>query len=62
VLISGNLPFRTEMASVRIYGLVESYDLPAAAAVSLVLVVIALAVMLGLGLVRRRAQPAKARA
>jgi sulfate transport system permease protein len=62
VLISGNLPFRTEMASVRIYGLVESYDLPAGAAVSLVLVVIALAVMLGLGLVQRRAQPAKARA
>jgi sulfate transport system permease protein len=60
VLISGNLPFRTEMASVRIYGLVESYDLPAAAAVSLVLVLIALAVMLGLGLVRRRAQPARA--
>jgi sulfate transport system permease protein len=61
VLISGNLPFRTELASVRIYGLVESYDLPAAAAVSLVLVVIALAVMVGLGFVRYRAEPLRAR-
>lgn len=57
VLISGNLPFRTELASVRIYGLVESYDLPAAAAVALVLVVIALAVLLGLAWIRHRVQP-----
>lgn len=58
VLISGNLPFRTELTSVRIYGLVQSYDLPAAAAVALVLVLIALAVLLGLAWVRRRADPA----
>jgi len=57
VLISGNLPFRTELASVRIYGLVESYDLPAAAAVSLVLLVIALVVLLGLAWLRHRIQP-----
>lgn len=57
VLISGNLPFRTELASVRIYGLAESYDLPAAAAVALVLVVIALAVLLGLAWIRHRVQP-----
>jgi sulfate/thiosulfate transport system permease protein len=57
VLISGNLPFRTELASVRIYGLVESYNLPAAAAVSLVLVVIALTVLLALARVRHRVQP-----
>jgi ABC-type sulfate transport system permease component len=42
---------------VRIYGLVESYNLPAAAAVSLVLVVIALTVLLGLARVRRWVQP-----
>jgi sulfate transport system permease protein len=59
VLISGNLPFRTEMASVRIYGLVQSYDLPAAAAVALVLVVIALAVLMGLAWVRHRADAAR---
>lgn len=58
VLISGNLPFRTELASVRIYGLVQSYDLPAAAAVALVLVLIALAVLLGLAWIRHRADPA----
>ncbi len=59
VLISGNLPFRTELASVRIYGLVQSYDLPAAAAVALVLVVIALAVLMGLAWVRHRADAAR---
>jgi sulfate transport system permease protein len=59
VLISGNLPFRTELASVRIYGLVESYDLPAAAAVSLVLLVIALVVLLGLAALRYRLQPVR---
>ncbi|MGA8207946.1 MAG: sulfate ABC transporter permease subunit CysT [Candidatus Dormiibacterota bacterium] len=57
VLVSGNLPFRTELASVRIYGLVESYDLPAAAAVALVLLVVALAVLLGLAWLRYRLQP-----
>jgi sulfate/thiosulfate transport system permease protein len=59
VLISGNLPFRTELASVRIYGLVESYDLPAAAAVSLVLLVIALVVLLGLAWLRYRIPPVR---
>jgi sulfate transport system permease protein len=59
VLISGNLPFRTELASVRIYGLVQSFDLPAAAAVALVLVLIALAVLVGLGWVGHLADPTR---
>ena len=39
VLISGNLPFKTEVASSWIYSLSQSDDLPAASAVSVVLVV-----------------------
>ncbi|TML35364.1 MAG: sulfate ABC transporter permease subunit CysT [Actinobacteria bacterium] len=37
VLISGNLPFKTEVASVFIFGRIESDNIPAAAAVSIVL-------------------------
>ena len=37
VLISGNLPFKTEVASVFIFGQIESDNIPAAAAVSIVL-------------------------
>src|SRR5205807_8636610 len=37
VLISGNLPFKTEVSSVFIYGQIESDNIPAAAAVSIVL-------------------------
>ena len=53
-LISGNVPFKTEVASVRIYGLIESDNLPSAAATSLMLFVITL-VALGIfsGLRRR---------
>jgi sulfate transport system permease protein len=53
VLISGNLPFRTEVASVYIFGRIEGGDPEGAAAVSLVLLVITLAVLLGIGGVRR---------
>ena len=42
VLISGNLPFKTEVASSWIYSLSQSDALPAAAAVSVVLIVISL--------------------
>jgi sulfate transport system permease protein len=45
VLIAGNLPFKTEMASVFIYGSIQSDDLPAAAAVSVVLLLLALVVL-----------------
>jgi sulfate/thiosulfate transport system permease protein len=54
VLISGNLPFKTEVASSWIYSLTQSYDLPGAAAVSVVLVAAALVVLALLGLARRR--------
>lgn len=54
VLISGNVPFKTEVASSWIYSLSQSDDLSGAAAISVVLVAIALAVLLGIGLLRRR--------
>ena len=54
VLISGNLPFKTEVASSWIYSLSQSGQLPAAAAVSTVLVATALVVLLAIGLLRRR--------
>ena len=54
VLISGNLPFKTEVASSWIFSLSQSDDLPAAAAVSIVLVAVSLAVLIGIGWARRR--------
>ena len=54
VLISGNVPFKTEVASSWIFSLSQSDELGAAAAVSVVLVLIALIVLLGIGLLRRR--------
>jgi sulfate transport system permease protein len=54
VLISGNLPFKTEVASSWIYSLSQSDSLGAAASVSVVLILIALAVLLGIGMLRRR--------
>ena len=53
VLISGNLPYRTEVASVYIFGRIESGDLPGAAAVSVVLLGISFAVLLLIGALRR---------
>src|SRR5205823_5286601 len=48
VLISGNLPFKTEVSSVFIFGQIESDNVPAAASVSVVLLAISLAVLLGI--------------
>jgi sulfate transport system permease protein len=45
VLISGNLPFKTEVGAVYIFNQVENENLPAAAAVSVVLLVAALLVL-----------------
>jgi sulfate transport system permease protein len=53
VLISGNLPFKTEMASVYIFGRIQSADPAGAASVSMVLLVISFAVLLGVGGIRR---------
>jgi sulfate transport system permease protein len=53
VLISGNLPFETEVAAVYIFGRIESGDPAGAAAVSVVLLVISFAALLGIGVIRR---------
>jgi ABC-type sulfate transport system permease component len=49
VLISGNLPFKTEVSSVYIFQQVESDNGTGAAAVSVLLLLISLAVLLGIG-------------
>jgi sulfate transport system permease protein len=54
VLISGNIPFQTQVAAVNIFSQIESDNTIAAAAVSTVLLVIALLVLLGLDLAQRR--------
>jgi sulfate transport system permease protein len=53
VLISGNIPLHTEVASVHIFGRIQSDAPSAAAAVSVVLLVASLAVLLTLDLIRR---------
>lgn len=53
VLITGNLPFKTEVGSVYIFGQIESENLPAAAAVSVVLLLAALLVLAALGQLSR---------
>jgi sulfate transport system permease protein len=54
VLISGNVPFDTEVASVYIFGLIESYDPEGAAAISIVLLGTSVVVLAMLDVVRRR--------
>jgi sulfate/thiosulfate transport system permease protein len=56
VLLSGNLPFKTEVASVFIYGRIQSDDITGAAAVSVVLLVVSLLVLTAIGLYGRRAR------
>ena len=53
VLISGNQPFKTEVASVYIFGQIESDNVTAAAAVSVVLLGLSLLVLFAIGGVRR---------
>jgi sulfate/thiosulfate transport system permease protein len=50
VLITGNLPFKTEVASVFIIGQIESGSLAGAAAISTVLLFLALLVLVGINL------------
>ncbi len=45
VLISGNIPFQTEVASVHIFGRIESDDVTGAAAISVVLLLLSLLVL-----------------
>jgi sulfate transport system permease protein len=53
VLVSGNLPFKTEVASVYVFGRIESGDQQGAAAASIVILAISLAVLIGIGGLRR---------
>ena len=56
VLISGNLPFKTEYASVFVYGQLEEGSTTSAAAVSIVLVLVSLAILFGLSTLARRGE------
>ena len=53
VLISGNLPFKTEVISVYVFGRLESGDPGGAAAASVVILLISFGVLLGIGALRR---------
>jgi sulfate/thiosulfate transport system permease protein len=53
ILISGNLPFKTEVASVNIFNQIESDNTTAAAAVSTLLLVVALIALVSLDLLQR---------
>jgi sulfate transport system permease protein len=53
VLITGNLPFKTEVSSVFIFGQIESDAVTTAAAVSVVLLVISLLVLMSINLATR---------
>ena len=55
ILISGNLPFKTQVSSVYITGLIESANTPGAAAVSVLLLAISFVALLFIGAVRRYA-------
>nr|WP_275403271.1 sulfate ABC transporter permease subunit CysT [Nocardioides sp. DJM-14] len=54
VLLSGNLPYRSEVASVRILGSIENDNLAGAASVAALLLVISLAVIVVLDAMQRR--------
>ncbi|MCW2926943.1 MAG: sulfate transporter, inner rane subunit CysT [Thermoleophilia bacterium] len=54
VLISGNLPFDTEVASVYVFGLIENDEPAGAAAVSTVLLAISVFVLALIDVIRRR--------
>lgn len=54
VLLSGNLPNRTEVASVRVLAYLENGNQAAAASVAAILLVVALVVIVGLDVLQRR--------
>jgi sulfate transport system permease protein len=54
VLLSGNLPFKTEVTSVRVLSSIENDNVEAAAAVATVLLVISLVVIVALDVIQRR--------
>ena len=54
VILSGNIPYRTEVASVHVFSLVENDDVGSAAAVSVVLLAISVLVLALLNVLQRR--------
>jgi sulfate/thiosulfate transport system permease protein len=54
VLISGNLPYKTEVASVLVFGQIESDNTTGAAAVSVLLLAVSFAVLMGISFAARR--------
>ncbi|TQL57212.1 sulfate ABC transporter permease subunit CysT [Rarobacter faecitabidus] len=54
VLLSGNLPFVSEVAAVRIFSYIENDNVGAAASVALILLVVALAAIIALDLISRK--------
>jgi sulfate/thiosulfate transport system permease protein len=55
VIITGNIPFETEVSSVHIYGRIESGDSAGAAAVAVVLLAISFVALLAIGVIRHYA-------
>ena len=55
ILIAGNLPFKTEVASLYVFQRLNAGDTRGAAALALLLLVLSLAVLLGIGALRRYA-------
>jgi sulfate transport system permease protein len=53
VLISGNIPLKTQVAAVNIFGQIESDNTTGAAAISTVLLVVALVVLVLLNVIQR---------
>jgi sulfate/thiosulfate transport system permease protein len=56
VLISGNIPFETEVAAVRIYSQVENDNVTAASAIAVVLLAISLGVLMIISVLDRRSR------
>jgi sulfate transport system permease protein len=56
VLIAGNLPFKTEVASVYLYGQIENDNLSGAAAVSMVLLAASLFFIIVIGILARKSE------
>ena len=52
VIITGNLPFKTEVSSVYIFGRIESGDTASAAAVAVVLLALSFVLLLAIGAIR----------
>jgi sulfate/thiosulfate transport system permease protein len=53
VLISGNIPFKTEVASVALFNQIQNDDVTGAAAVSTLLLAVALVVLIGVDVAQR---------